>query len=454
MLSGAAPGTPARPRAAGRTPLHTRRGAARTSQRRPAGAGGRCRGGHRPSRSAEAVGESATAAAPAPDSAARHVDRGGPGDRADLPPRDRGRRVDGAVRRLPPGRCQRAPAARQVRLALADHQRGHDDKHRPRPVGAAEDRGHLEAGAWPGELRLLLHPQGVEEHRPVAVLVRQHVLRRGTRGRDREPQPRPGLVGALDGPLPAARAQPPRARQARSRRGQHGAAQAATAAVRARHHDRQHPVAADRHPAQLDLPGARLRPCLAAPVRPGGPLLPGPVHRLLQSDTRATGHCAAGEDGRVPGGADDPRQLRPANGQRLRLHAGRIHPSLGRPPASPASRRPRQGRATGLVLAWRSAGQAARARMARRSSWLSATGFPRMLLDRRAWAAMSSAWPGAMPNAPSPGMASAASVCRTHARPSSIAAPGSPVSSAAASAYRAIAGWPGPRPAARPRSPP
>ena len=40
-------------------------------------------------------------------------------------------------------------------------------------------------------------------------------------------------------------------------------------------------------------------------------------------------------------------------------------------------------------------------------------------------------------------MASSASVSRTQAIPSSAAAPGSPVSKAAASAYLASAGWPG-----------
>src|SRR5262249_46544522 len=75
---------------------------------------------------------------------------------------------------------------------------------------------------------------------------------------------------------------------------------------------------------------------------------------------------------------------------------------LRRAPAScPAS----AGRVGGLGRAWRPTAQAARARTARRSSWLSATGLPRMLLDRKAWVAMSPAWSGARPNAPSPGMA-------------------------------------------------
>ena len=62
------------------------------------------------------------------------------------------------------------------------------------PVGAAEDRGHLPACPGPGQLQLRVHPQGVQEHRHLAVLVRQHVLRRGPRVGHRQPEPRPGLV--------------------------------------------------------------------------------------------------------------------------------------------------------------------------------------------------------------------------------------------------------------------
>ena len=45
------------------------------------------------------------------------------------------------------------------------------------------------------------------------------------------------------------------------RGGQHGPAAAPASAVRARRDDRQHPVEADSHPAQLDLSGIRLRRC-------------------------------------------------------------------------------------------------------------------------------------------------------------------------------------------------
>ena len=80
--------------------------------------------------------------------------------------------------------------------------------------------------------------------------------------------------------------------------------QAPAPAVGARRDDRQHSVAADRHPAQLDLSGARLRPGPAPAVRPGGALLAGPVHRLLQGDPSRTGHRAAGADRGEPGAAD------------------------------------------------------------------------------------------------------------------------------------------------------
>ena len=75
------------------------------------------------------------------------------------------------------------------------------------------------------------------------------------------------LVEAIGRSLPATGAQPSGARQSRPRGGEHGAAQPAAAAVGARRDDRQHPFAADRHAAQLDLSGPRLRPGAAAAVR-------------------------------------------------------------------------------------------------------------------------------------------------------------------------------------------
>ena len=192
----------------------------------------------------------------APRPALGEVD-GDPGPaRPDLPQGDRCRRPDGAVGGPAPGRAQRPPAEREVRLAVAggprDHR--HDHQYRPRPVGAAEDRGDLQARTGPGELHLRLHSQGVQEHWAVAVLVRQHLLRRGSRVRHRRPQPGALLVGTGHRALPAAGAEPPAGRQARP-----GGASTmvlpppAAAAVRARRDHRQHPVATDRRAAQLDL---------------------------------------------------------------------------------------------------------------------------------------------------------------------------------------------------------
>src|SRR2546421_291580 len=73
------------------------------------------------------------------------------------------------------------------------------------------------------------------------------------------------------------------------------------------------------------------------------------------------------------------------------------------------------------------------------SSWLSGTGLPCMLLDVMAVAAMSAACPGPRPNAASPGTPSRVRVSPIQARPSSTDAPGFPVSSCAASAYRSRA---------------
>src|SRR6185437_2782956 len=77
------------------------------------------------------------------------------------------------------------------------------------------------------------------------------------------------------------------------------------------------------------------------------------------------------------------------------------------------------------------------------SSWLSGTGLPCMLLDVAALAAMPSASPGPRPNAASPGTPSRLTVSPIQARPSSTDAPGFPVSSCAASAYRSSTGEPG-----------
>ena len=198
--------------------------------------------GPAPYRSALPRGQAAGAPRPAPAAAARrslagqpaagppaattpaaaqagHLDRRARADGPDLPQGHRVPGPDGAVRRPPPGRSQRPPAQRAVRLAVAGgHDRDHHE-HRSRSLGPAEDRGHLPARAGPGELRLLLHPQGVQEHRPVAVLVRQHVLRGRARLCHRGPQPRPGLVDAGGGTLPAPGAQPPGGWEARPRRG-------------------------------------------------------------------------------------------------------------------------------------------------------------------------------------------------------------------------------------------
>ena len=183
-----------------RDPLRPRAGP-RGPRRRSVGPGGRCRW-PRP-------------AAPASRGWLKWT-RGPGGGRPDLPPGHRFAGADGAVRGAAPGGPQRAPAEHQVRLAVADDHRGHHHQHRPRPVGAAEDRGHFPARPGPGELRLLLHAQGLQEHRPVAVLVRQHVLRGRPRVRDRRPESRARPGGRRRGPLPAAGAQPAAGRQARA----------------------------------------------------------------------------------------------------------------------------------------------------------------------------------------------------------------------------------------------
>src|SRR6478672_7193187 len=89
------------------------------------------------------------------------------------------------------------------------------------------------------------------------------------------------------------------------------------------------------------------------------------------------------------------------------------------------------------------AGQRACRTTAFSSSWLSGTGLPCMLLDVAALAAMPSASPGPRPNAASPGTPSRLTVSPTQARPSSTDAPGFPVSSCAASAYRSSTEEPG-----------
>src|SRR4029079_13101941 len=89
------------------------------------------------------------------------------------------------------------------------------------------------------------------------------------------------------------------------------------------------------------------------------------------------------------------------------------------------------------------AGQRACRTTAFSSSWLSGTGLPCMLLDVAALAAMPSASPGPRPNAASPGTPSRLTVSPIQARPSSPDAPGFPVSSCAASAYRSSTEEPG-----------
>ena len=145
--------------------------------------------------------------------------------------------------------------------------RGHHHEHRPGPVGAAEDRGHLPARAGPGQLHLRVHAQGVQEHRHLSVLVRQHVLRRGSRVGHRRPQPRPGLVGARPGALPAPGAEQAAGRAAGAGDGHDDAARPAAPPVGARRHDRQPAVQAGGHPAQLDLSRLRLRRAAPAAVR-------------------------------------------------------------------------------------------------------------------------------------------------------------------------------------------
>ena len=160
-------------------------------RRRPRRTGHRSRPATRPHRRPGRHGPATAAAAQAD-----HRGHGARSRRAHLPQGHRVRGPGRAVRRPAPGRPQRAPAQRAVRLAVAGRHRGDHDQHRSRPLGAAEDRGDLPARPGAGELRFLLHPHGLQEHRPVALLVRQHLLRGRARVRHRGPQPRPGLVEA------------------------------------------------------------------------------------------------------------------------------------------------------------------------------------------------------------------------------------------------------------------
>ena len=180
------------PATAGATPAASPAG----HTRRSAGEARRCSGrgprwpARRPGRVA-APDPAARPAGPAPLAPAHpdHRGRGARTHRPDLPQGHRVRGPGGAVRRPAHGGAQRAPAQRPVRVALAGHRHGHHHEHRPRSLGPAEDRGHLPARPRPGELRFLLHPQGLQEHRAVALLVRQHLLRGRARIRHRGPEP-------------------------------------------------------------------------------------------------------------------------------------------------------------------------------------------------------------------------------------------------------------------------
>ena len=254
----------------------------------------------------------------------RDPDRGG----ADLPQGDRLGGADRAGRDPAPGRDQRAPAARQVRLAVAvGHRRDHH-RHRCRPLGAAEDPGDLPARSRHRELQLHLHAQGVEEHRHLALLVFDHVRHRRPRVGHRGPQPGTGLVDARVRPLPAADPEPPGGRGARPGQRRDRAAPAATAAVRSRRHRGQHDVASDRRAAQLDLSRARLRRHDPAAVLRIGALRPGAEPRVRAGEEQREGHRPADQRGRGAGGADHQEQLHPADGQRARLHPGRFRDPL------------------------------------------------------------------------------------------------------------------------------
>ena len=106
--------------------------------------------------------------------------------------------------------------------------------------------------------------------------------------------PGPAWWAPASGPLPAAGAQPPAQGKPGHVTRHDGAAAAAAAAVGARRDDRQHPVAAGRHPAQLDLPGLRLRRAAAAAVPGVGAV------RRRRSRSRSTRprHARAGHPAR------------------------------------------------------------------------------------------------------------------------------------------------------------
>ena len=71
----------------------------------------------------------------------------------------------------------------------------------------------------------------------------------------------------------------------RDGRGHPGPAAAAAPAVRTRHHRGRHLLASDRHAAQLDVSGARLRRADQAAVRADGALRPGAESRLPPGHT-------------------------------------------------------------------------------------------------------------------------------------------------------------------------
>ena len=177
-----------------------------------------------------------------------------------------------ALRGAAPVRVRRPLAAYQVGLAMADGERGHDHGYRHRTLGAAEDRGHLQAGPGHRELQLHVHSQGLEEHRHLAVLVLEHLRHRRPRLGHRGPQPGARLVDTRIRALPAAGPRPARDGHPRPGERRPSSAAAPATAVRSRRHRRQHNVPSDRRAAQLDLSRARLRRADTAAVLSVGAL--------------------------------------------------------------------------------------------------------------------------------------------------------------------------------------
>ncbi len=203
----------------------------------------------------------------------------------------------------------------------------HDDQRQPGAVGAAEDRGHLQAGprARPTSTSVFTHKVS-KNIGPLPCWYASTFYAVGHASATVNLNPGPAWWAPGTGHYLLQVLQPAAGREAGPGGGEHGAAAPAAAAVGARRHDRQ-----PARPARC--------PCsTAGPIR-GSPAgwCCGPSSRRRCCTPRLSASPSTGPTTRRPsparwsaiggvaGRADDPGQLHPADRERVRLHAGPVH---------------------------------------------------------------------------------------------------------------------------------